>query len=161
MTRKLPIPLAALVALALTPAPAAADATAFFGVAPTTTTRPANGLAIAIKVLVVGIEFEYAHIDERTANVLPGVNSSMFNVMLETPTKAKVYMTVGGGLSHETLGAATKWGVGTNIGGGLKLPLAGPLRLRIDYRIFSLHQTIPGSVNKPQQRIYAGINFAF
>jgi hypothetical protein len=161
MKRLLLIPLAALTALALTPAPAAADATAFFGAATTNMTRPASGFAIAVKVIVVGIEFEYAHMDERTSSALPGINSSLFNVVMSTPTKIKLYLTAGGGLTHETLGAGTAWGFGTNIGGGVKLPLAGPLRVRVDYRIISVHGTVPGAVDKPQQRIYAGINFAF
>jgi hypothetical protein len=161
MKRLFLIPLLALAALALTPAPAAADATAFFGVATTTINRPATGIAIAVKVVMIGIEFEYAHMDERYPERVPGVNSSMFNLMLESPTKIKVYFTAGGGLSHETLGAASEWGFGTNIGGGVKLPLAGPLRIRIDYRLFNVHGTIPGSVDTRQQRIYGGINFAF
>jgi hypothetical protein len=99
--------------------------------------------------------------DERNPERVPGVNSSMFNLVLSSPTKIKVYFTTGGGLSHETLGAASAWGFGTNIGGGVKLPLAGPFRIRIDYRIFNLHGNIPGAVDKRQQRIYGGINFAF
>jgi hypothetical protein len=161
MKRLLLIPLFALAALALTPSPAAADATAFYGVATTTVTRPATGLAIAVKIILVGIEFEYAHMDERYPEHVPGVNSTMFNLVLSTPTKVKIYFTTGGGLSHETLGAASEWGFGTNIGGGVKIPLAGPLRIRIDYRLFNVHGSIPGSVDKRQQRIYGGLNFAF
>jgi hypothetical protein len=161
MKRLLLVACFALAALALTPSPAAADATAFYGVATTTVSRPATGLAIAVKIILVGIEFEYAHMDERYPEHVPGVNSTMFNLVLSTPTKVKIYFTTGGGLSHETLGAASEWGFGTNIGGGVKIPLAGPLRIRIDYRLFNVHGSIPGSVDKRQQRIYGGLNFAF
>jgi hypothetical protein len=42
--------------------------------------------------------------------------------------------------------------------GGAKISLAGPLRLRVDYRIFNLH----GSPrHNPVQRWYAGINLKF
>ena len=45
-----------------------------------------------------------------------------------------------------------------NIGGGIKIPVAGPMRARVDYRVFNLkghprHSTI--------HRIYAGLNLAF
>ena len=45
-----------------------------------------------------------------------------------------------------------------NNGGGVKIRLAGPLRARVDYRIFNLrgapqHSTV--------QRVYAGLNLAF
>jgi opacity protein-like surface antigen len=161
MKRLLLIPVLALAALALAPSPAAADATAFYGVATTTVSRPATGLAIAVKILLVGIEFEYAHMDERNPQQVPGLNTSMFNLVLATPTKVKVYFTTGGGLAHQTLGSASEWTFGTNIGGGVKFPLAGPLGLRIDYRIFKVHGALPGSVDKRQHRIYGGMNFAF
>ena len=47
---------------------------------------------------------------------------------------------------------------GSNIGGGAKIRLVGPLRLRLDYRVFNLH----GSPKfKNPQRFYAGINLSF
>ena len=111
--------------------------------------------------MFIGFEFEYARVDDSTSANTAGFASGMFNIQLSTPTKAKVYLTAGGGLTRETLGAANRWGTGTNIGGGVKFPIAGAIRLRIDYRVFTLQHTIPGSGGKTQHRIYAGLNLAF
>ena len=45
-----------------------------------------------------------------------------------------------------------------NTGGGVKINLAGPLRARVDYRVFNLKGN-PRHNNV--QRIYAGLNLAF
>jgi hypothetical protein len=42
-----------------------------------------------------------------------------------------------------------------NTGGGVKVSLAGPLRLRVDYRVFKLGS---GALYSPAHRIYAGLN---
>ena len=48
--------------------------------------------------------------------------------------------------------------VGVNLGGGVKMSLLGPLRLRLDYRIFKLR----GEAQHPNvQRFYAGLNLKF
>ena len=68
---------------------------------------------------------------------------------------------VGGGVYHETLSTEPNddhTNFGTNIGGGVKITLAGPIRLRLDYRVFSLRGT-PRQTNA--QRLYAGINLKF
>jgi hypothetical protein len=48
--------------------------------------------------------------------------------------------------------------VGINVGGGVKVSVAGPLRLRFDYRVFTLQGDPRHS--KPQ-RFYAGVNLKF
>ena len=48
--------------------------------------------------------------------------------------------------------------MGLNVGGGVKVNLAGPLRLRFDYRVFTLQGTPRHA--KPQ-RFYAGVNLKF
>jgi hypothetical protein len=48
--------------------------------------------------------------------------------------------------------------VGINVGGGVKVNLAGPLRLRFDYRVFTL-QGDP--LHSNPQRFYAGLNLKF
>jgi opacity protein-like surface antigen len=45
-----------------------------------------------------------------------------------------------------------------NVGGGVKINLAGPLRLRLDYRVFTLQGSQRDA--KPQ-RFYAGVNLKF
>jgi hypothetical protein len=49
----------------------------------------------------------------------------------------------------------TRHGFGLNTGGGVKVSLVGPIRLRVDYRIFKLGS---GALNSPAHRIYAGLN---
>jgi hypothetical protein len=49
-------------------------------------------------------------------------------------------------------------GVGTNIGGGVKVSLLGPLRVRVDYRVFKLSGD---AVYTTPQRLYVGANLAF
>jgi hypothetical protein len=46
----------------------------------------------------------------------------------------------------------------TNLGGGAKIRLAGPLRLRLDYRLFRLQGS---PLHTTYQRFYAGANLAF
>ena len=43
-------------------------------------------------------------------------------------------------------------------GGGVKVNLIGPLRLRVDYRIFKLGS---GALHSPAHRFYAGLNLKF
>ena len=59
---------------------------------------------------------------------------------------------------RERLAEDSETNVGINVGGGVKVSLAGPLRLRFDYRVFSLQGDARHS--KPQ-RFYAGVNLKF
>ena len=66
----------------------------------------------------------------------------MCNGLLQTPVpiaRMQFYATAGGGVYRETLdddvGDATS---AINVGGGVKMTLVGPLRLRLDYRVFTL-----------------------
>ncbi len=85
----------------------------------------------------------------------------MFNGLVQTPipiARMQFYGTAGGGAFHETLNTFSETNVGINVGGGIKVSLAGPLRLRLDYRIY----TLQGSplYSRPQ-RFYAGVNLKF
>ena len=64
----------------------------------------------------------------------------------------------GGGFYQEKLSAHSDSGFGLNTGGGVKVSLAGPVRLRVDYRVFRLGAN---ALNTTSQRIYAGINLKF
>ena len=147
--------------LLLTPSRAAADITAFLGANPTPTARVVKGAAGGVGLVVVGFEFEYAHTSEDRVQAAPGLWTYMFNGLLQTPFPLggmQFYGTAGGGVFHETLNSTSETNVGINVGGGVKINLAGPLRLRLDYRVF----TLKGSplYSKPQ-RFYAGINLKF
>ena len=149
----------ALGALLVTPTPARADITAFWGVSTTPETRSARGFSAGINLVIFGFEFEYANTAENLAKGAPSLSTGMINGLVQTPTSgAQFYLTAGGGFFRERFDGAGETHVGTNIGGGVKMGLAGPLRLRLDYRIFSLR----GSplYNNPQ-RFYAGLNLTF
>jgi opacity protein-like surface antigen len=142
-------------------APARADATAFIGANMTPANRQVRGGAFGIGLLVVGFEAEYAFTPDDPRATAPSLQTGMGNVMLQSPVPffgIQPYFTTGGGLYRETLGLHRSTGVGLNTGGGVKVNLVGPLRLRVDYRIFKLGS---GALNSPAHRIYAGLNLKF
>jgi hypothetical protein len=154
--------LAAVLAVFLGAArPAHADLTAFLGFSPTTATRGARGLAVGGGFLVVGFEFEYSDISEDAEALAPGLRTGMGNVLLQTPfpiAGMQFYATAGAGFYVEDLGLASEKNVGVNLGGGVKIRLAGPLRVRVDYRAFKLRGS---PVNDQYHRFYGGLNLAF
>src|SRR4029450_6300174 len=156
----IPCPLS-LVILLLLPSTASADITAFPGANPTPMPRPVKALAAGMGLVIVGFEFEYAHTNEDRVEGAPGLWTYMFNGLVQTPVPIggmQFYGTEGAGAFHETLNTRSETNFAVNVGGGIKLSLAGPLRLRFDYRVF----TLQGSplYSKPQ-RFYAGINVKF
>jgi opacity protein-like surface antigen len=163
-----------LIAAALllaTAAPAYADLTAFLGRTTTPEARNNKGFAIGTGLLIVGFEFEYSSTEEALTTAdsaissdAPAIKTFMFNGLLQTPVpiaRMQFYGTLGGGLYRETLSTDAdndKTNFGTNVGGGAKIRLAGPIRLRLDYRVFSLRGTPRHST---VQRFYAGVNLKF
>jgi hypothetical protein len=83
----------------------------------------------------------------------------MINGLVQTPTRTQFYLTGGGGFFRERLAGEGETSFGTNIGGGIKMPLAGPLRLRLDYRVFNLRGA--DTLYPHPQRFYVGLNVAF
>jgi opacity protein-like surface antigen len=140
--------------------------------------RTTKGLAVGFGLIILGFEFEYSNtsgVDGCTSKVgvpglcAPSLTTGMGNVLLQTPhglMPVQVYGTVGAGVYREhwdfseAIAASDEndYGVGTNVGGGVKVDLVGPLRLRIDYRIFKLAN---GAYNTTPQRFYAGANLSF
>jgi opacity protein-like surface antigen len=144
--------------------------------------RTTKGLAVGFGLVIVGFEFEYSNTSGNddtcgTASLpgsfrllcAPSLTTGMANVLLQTPhglTPVQVYGTIGAGMYREhydlsnvsSLPDENDYGVGTNLGGGVKINLVGPLRLRVDYRIFKLAN---GAFNKTPQRFYAGANLSF
>ena len=157
--RKLLLP-ATLLAL-LTPVDAFADITAFVGINRTPSQRAVKGFAGGMGLLVVGFEFEFAQTVEDELKAAPGLTTYMVNGLAQTPIPIagmQFYATAGGGVYRETLDDVTETNVGINVGGGVKANILGPLRLRLDYRIFTLRGAPRHS--KPQ-RFYAGLNLKF
>ena len=151
----------AIVLVALAAAPARADATVFLGANMTPSTRPVKGFAAGMELIIVAFEFEYATTSVDVASAAPSLKTFMGDGLLQTPIAIfgfQPYLTTGGGIYRETLGAHQQTGVGTNVGGGVKVSLAGPLRLRVDYRVFRMGS---GALYSPAHRFYAGLNLMF
>ena len=153
------------VALVLTTAStASADITAFIGINGTPERRAVKGLALGTGLLVVGFEVEYADTSEDEVLGGPRLRTIMFNGLVQTPVpiaRMQFYGTIGGGgyrESFSTVPEISETNFGSNIGGGAKISLVGPLRVRVDYRIFNLRGNPRHS---PVQRFYAGINLKF
>jgi opacity protein-like surface antigen len=143
------------------PSAASADVTAFLGTTPTPVNRVTTGFGIGVGLVIVGFEFEYGHAREDLDELAPSLRTYMFNGLLQTPIPIagmQFYGTAGGGVYRESLNEDSETNVGINVGGGVKVSLAGPLRLRLDYRIFTLQGDPRHS--KPQ-RFYAGLNLKF
>ena len=149
----------ALAGLLACASPARADVTAFLGRSTTPSGHMVKGGAVGIGLLVVGFEVEGAIHTEDALKGIPGLKTGMGNVLVQTPTgSAQLYATVGGGVYRETLGTGSETNFGTNIGGGIKVGLAGPLRLRADYRVLTLRGT---PHYKTVHRFYVGASIKF
>lgn len=151
----------ATVLLAASAIPARADITAFIGLTPTPQRHALKGFSAGLGLIIIGFEFEYAQISEDVLEQLPGLKTYAGNVLVQTPIEVmgtQLYATAGAEGYRETLGAAQETHVGTNIGGGAKIKLLGPLRVRLDYRIFKLQGAPMHSV---YQRFYVGGNLKF
>lgn len=155
--------MAALVVCALLTGahPARADLTAFLGVTPTPENRTLMGVAGGFSLLVVGFEVEYARAPEPERDALPGLRTWSGNVLLQTPLDlggVQLYGTAGFGAYREDLRGGSETGTAANLGGGVKIKLAGPLRVRLDYRLFNLQGT---PSYETYHRFYAGANLRF
>ena len=145
--------------LAATAVPARADITAFIGLSPTPDNHSVKGFSIGVGLLIVGFEFEYSNLSEDTFEQLPGLKTYAGNVLVQTPTPGfQLYGTAGAQGYQERFGISEETHFGTNIGGGAKINLVGPLRVRLDYRIFKL-QGEP--IHDVYQRFYVGANLKF
>ena len=165
---------AALLILLFGASPAHADLTAFVGSQSNPSTRLTKGISAGSGFLIVGFEGEYAQASGDdvcapvvgSAGCVPSVRTVMFNGLVQTPRgivpKVQLYATIGAGyyrIRYESLDLQDA-GFGTNVGGGVKIDLVGPLRLRLDYRNFKLTDTF-ADLDATSQRFYAGANIAF
>jgi len=151
----------AIAVVAMTAAPARADATLFLGADTTPSNRPGKGFAAGMGLIIVAFEFEYATTSDDAAAAAPSLKTFMGDALLQTPIAIfgfQPYVTTGAGVYRETLGVHQDTSFATNVGGGVKVSLAGPLRLRVDYRVFKLGS---GALYSPAHRFYAGLNLKF
>ncbi|MEO5821827.1 MAG: hypothetical protein ABIT71_15095 [Vicinamibacteraceae bacterium] len=161
VTRLYSLAALALFAVAAAPSPAAADLTAFLGVSPSPGTHLAKGAAVGMGLVVFGFEFEYSQLGEDVERAVPSLTTGSGNVLVQTPVPIngwQFYATLGGGVYRERLEDLQETHVSTNLGGGAKYTVAGPFRLRFDYRIFSL---LGSPLQSKVHRFYAGANLAF
>ena len=86
----------------------------------------------------------------------------MGNVLIQTPWPIfglQPYFTTGGGVyRREPREPCSETNFGLNTGGGVKISLIGPLRARVDYRVFSLRGS---PIEDTVQRLYVGVNLKF
>jgi hypothetical protein len=159
--RRTLITLCALASFLAWPRAAAADITAFIGITPTPESRAVRGLAFGFGLLIIGFEFEYSNTVEDSPEGLPALQTGSGNLLVQTPIELagiQLYGTAGGGLYRERLIAHQETHFSSNIGGGAKIRLVGPLRLRLDYRVFRLQGS---PLHSTYQRFYAGANIGF
>lgn len=149
---------AALAFVLLSAAPARADITAFLGLSPTPDNHAVRGISVGVSLLLLAFEFEYANLSEDEPEQLAGLKTYSGNVLVQTPTRMQLYATIGAGGYQENLGPLQETHVGVNVGGGIKIPLLGPIRVRADYRVFQLKGS---PLHSTYQRFYVGGNLAF
>jgi hypothetical protein len=151
----------ALALIVMTPSIARADATAFLGRNSAGEDRSVTrGFAVGVSLLVVGFEFEYANSQDDPTTGRPALRTTSGNVFVQTfgLPGFQLYLTTGAGIYRERTQTDQETAFLLNNGGGIKINIAGPLRARIDYRVFTLRGN---PQHKNVQRIYAGLNLAF
>jgi hypothetical protein len=123
---------------------ARADLTGFAGVVTSPAVRPALGLSAGITLLVIGFEFEFSDAREDVVAGAPSLRIGTGSLIVQTPMSVsglQFYGVLGGGIYRERLQETQETHFAAGVGGGVKVSLAGPLRLRIDYRVFRLRGT--------------------
>jgi opacity protein-like surface antigen len=141
--------------------PASADATLFAGSTFTPSSRMTAGAAIGVSLVIVGFEFEYSNSSEAPGDAAPSLRTGMANVFVQTPVaiaRFQPYVTAGGGGYRERLGSVSETNLATNVGAGVKISLAGPIRARVDYRVVKL---AGDPLYSRVQRLYLGLNLRF
>jgi hypothetical protein len=150
-----------LVALLASTSSAWADATLFVGTSTTPSNRMARGFAFGAGLLVIGFEFEYSDTREDETGAAPSLRTGMGNLLVQSPIAVfgvQPYFTTGAGVYRERLGDLSETSFGANTGGGAKITLLGPLRARVDYRVFTLRGD---PLFSTVHRVYVGANLRF
>lgn len=149
----------AALAVAANPAPASADITVFLGTTSSPSEQLHKGVSAGFTILAVGLEFEYYNAGEDLPAGVPSLNMGSANVVFQAPTgRFRFYGTIGVGAYYETLGEYSRTNTSGNVGGGLKIVIAGPLGVRLDYRAITLRDSRRDAT---EQRWYAGAYLNF
>jgi opacity protein-like surface antigen len=154
--------IAAAVAAMLIAAPTAAraDITAFLGAYLTPTRQSVQGVSIGFKILVAGVEFEAVRAPEDVEKGQPEIQEGSASVLVESPTgRVKLYGLMGAGLYRmQFAGVAGDTNTSLHVGGGIKITLAGPIGLRVDYRVVKRNGLVESDT---RQRLYVGVRVDF
>ena len=141
--------------------PARADLTIFTGLQGAPVIRPTTGISVGFGVLVVGWEVEIARVREQEDDLAPSIAAGTGSVYVQNPVPisgVQLYAIAGAGVYRERLGPSfEQTDVHLALGGGAKVALAGPLKLRLDYRYFRLRD----ARSPDAQRLYAGLTLSF
>jgi len=165
--------LAPLMMLGLSPAAATAQTpappvnlTAFAGAAMTPDAHAVSGIGVGVRPQPgpVSIEFEYSRSQIDRARSVPSIMTLAANFLVQVPVRQSRFELYGAfGLGFYVLqpdrqsgDADSAW----NFGGGAKVTLAGPVKLRMDYRVFRL-APIPGRHHSDLRRLSLGIVAGF
>jgi hypothetical protein len=138
-----------------------ADITGFIGANTTPKNRHTQGFAVGAGLLLIGFEFEYASTPDDLDALAPSLTTGSGNLLIQAPFAIygfQPYATTGAGLYRETLGTHQQTGFALNTGGGVKISLVGPIRMRLDYRIMKLGDE---ALESPVHRVYVGLNLKF
>src|SRR5437899_2753669 len=155
-------------ALSAAAAPARADATLLVGLNTASAPHPTVGVAWGKWDLPIGFDVEYASSIGTSTEATHSVHTISVNLLANTPVRihdAQLYGVAGLGLYGETGGGKGSGEVAAKIlGAGVKVPLGGALKLRLDYRLF-FGNAPDASAGWPRSvrshRFSAGFSFAF
>ena len=156
----------AAVAVAQTPAPPV-NLTAFAGLAMVPDAHAVSGIGVGVRPQPgpVSIEFEYSNSQIDRTRSVPSIVTLAGNFLFQVPVRQSRFELYGAfGLGfyvpqpdrQRGEDADSAW----NFGGGTKVTLAGPLKLRMDYRVFRL-APIPGRHHSDLRRLSLGIVAGF
>jgi outer membrane protein with beta-barrel domain len=151
-------------AVAQIPVPSV-NATAFASAAMAPDARTAVGIGVGAlpRPGPVSFEFEYCRRRGDPTAGEPDIVTFAGNVLIQVPVRPRlqVYGTLGVGFYYLQSDLDTsEANDGRNFGGGLKLTLAGPLKMRIDYRTFLL-APIEGQYRSNVHRLSFGLVAGF
>ena len=144
------------------------DVTVFTGVR-MPNVRPWVGFAFGGGNSIFRFEIEYAHTTGARTSTSSSDGSIGVDFLLQSRPSihgVQFYGTGGAGLYSESFaGGGSGEVTAKNLGAGVKVALAGPVRLRLDYRVFLLDNapdaTLGIVLQKHPQRLSVGLNVGF
>ena len=154
--------------LLATAAPARADATLFAGALSAGGGRSVVGGSIGLFARetrsVIGFEIDYTRTLGGARTTSPRISTFGGSLLVQVPIvdrRMNAYAAFGGTLYQEATPDDKSAGGAFNVGGGVKVTLAGPLKLRLDYRFFRVRFVEASTGSTHPQRVTIGLALAF